>query len=67
MDHFQIEERLKHISNQSDHIIYVMESNYVLLGWIHANVRFLIESPPFVEIGGLVVDSAYRGNRTEYN
>ncbi|MFD2877983.1 GNAT family N-acetyltransferase [Paenibacillus rhizoplanae] len=23
---------------------------------------FLIESPPFVEIAGLVVDSAYRGN-----
>ncbi|WP_342438707.1 GNAT family N-acetyltransferase [Paenibacillus sp. FSL L8-0436] len=62
VDVSQLEERLKYTSNHNDHIVYVMESNHVLLGWIHANVRFLIESPPFVEIAGLVVDSACRGN-----
>ncbi|MED1954221.1 GNAT family N-acetyltransferase [Brevibacillus centrosporus] len=58
----QLEERLHYICNHNDHIVYVMESNHVLYGWIHAHVRFLIESPPFVEIAGLIVDSAYRGN-----
>ncbi|MFC5403629.1 GNAT family N-acetyltransferase [Cohnella soli] len=62
VDVTQLEKRLQFISTHSDHIMYVMESNYVLSGWIHANVRFLIESPPFVEIAGLVVDSAFRGN-----
>lgn len=62
VDVSQLEERLQYISNNNDHIVYVMESNHVLFGWIHANVRFLIESSPFVEIAGLVVDSAYRGN-----
>jgi GNAT superfamily N-acetyltransferase len=57
----QIVERLQYISVRTDHVVYVAESNQKLIGWIHAHVRFLIESSPFVEIGGLVVDSANRG------
>lgn len=57
----QIVERLQLISGSTDHIVYVAESNQKLVGWIHANVRLLIESSPFVEICGLVIDSANRG------
>lgn len=57
----QLEERLQEISNLKDHVIYVAESDTQLIGWIHASVRLLIESPPFVEIGGLVVDQQHRG------
>ncbi|WP_419886578.1 GNAT family N-acetyltransferase [Paenibacillus sp. B-A-8] len=57
----QLEERIPEISNRKDHVIYVAESDRQLIGWIHASVRLLIESPPFVEIGGLVVDQQHRG------
>lgn len=40
VDVSQLEERLKYISNHNDHIVYVMKSNHVLFGWIHAHVRF---------------------------
>jgi len=30
------------------------------LGWVHALVVVYLEAPPFVEIGGLVVDADYR-------
>ncbi|MGC5323830.1 GNAT family N-acetyltransferase [Brevibacillus sp. SYSU BS000544] len=54
-------ERFQLISSRTDHVVYVAESNQKLVGWIHANVRLLIESSPFVEICGLVIDSANRG------
>jgi GNAT superfamily N-acetyltransferase len=31
------------------------------IGWIHAFKTLRIESKPFIEIGGLVVDENYRG------
>ncbi|WP_339271048.1 GNAT family N-acetyltransferase [Paenibacillus sp. FSL R5-0470] len=57
----QLADRLQDIRNRKDHVIYVAESDRQLIGWIHASVRMLIESPPFVEIGGLVVDQQHRG------
>lgn len=60
----QLADRLRDIRNRKDHAIYVAESDSQLIGWIHANVRMLIESPPFVEICGLVVDGQYRGEGT---
>lgn len=62
VDDRRMEERLRHLSDRNDHIVYVMESNDGLCGWIHAHVRFLIESPSFVEIAGLIVDGACRGH-----
>lgn len=32
-----------------------------VIGWIHAFKAIRLESQPFIEIGGLVVDEAYRG------
>ena len=41
--------------------VLVAEENGAVLGWIHVcGVRFF-QSPPFAEIGGLVVDEAARG------
>jgi GNAT superfamily N-acetyltransferase len=41
--------------------VLVAEENGAVLGWIHVcGVRFF-QSPPFAEIGGLVVDEAMRG------
>jgi GNAT superfamily N-acetyltransferase len=54
-------ERLNKICGDNDHIAYAMETNSGLLGWIHAQVRHTLESAPFVEIAGLVVDSNNRG------
>jgi GNAT superfamily N-acetyltransferase len=41
--------------------VLVAEENGAVLGWIHVcGVRFF-QSPPFAEVGGLVVDEASRG------
>jgi len=42
-------------------IVLVAEENGAVLGWIHVcGIRFF-QSPPFAEVGGLVVDEASRG------
>jgi GNAT superfamily N-acetyltransferase len=44
--------------------VLVAEENGSVLGWIHiCGVQFF-QSPPFAEIGGLVVDEASRGRGT---
>lgn len=57
----QMAERLRDLTEQRDNIVYVADSGNQLLGWIHAQVRVLVEAPRFVEITGLVVDSTHRG------
>jgi GNAT superfamily N-acetyltransferase len=57
----EVRRRLHKILGYDDHVVYVAEINDVLAGWVHAHGRYLIESAPFVEIGGIVVDSLYRG------
>ncbi|ODG93900.1 GNAT family N-acetyltransferase [Gottfriedia luciferensis] len=59
----QVIERLNKILGQNDHVVIVAEIEGQLIGWIHAHGRYLIESPPYVEIGGLIVDSTYRGQK----
>ncbi|WP_240338469.1 GNAT family N-acetyltransferase [Peribacillus alkalitolerans] len=54
-------ERLSRILNQEDNVVYVAELSDKLIGWIHAHGRYLIESPPYIEIGGLIVDNNFRG------
>lgn len=50
-------ERLSRIMQDTDHAVFVMEheANSVV-GWAHVHGRHLLESDPFAEIGGLVVD-----------
>ncbi|MNP68586.1 hypothetical protein D3C76_1645630 [compost metagenome] len=49
-------ERLCYFTEHNDNIVYVADAGGPLLGWIHAEVRFLIESPPFVEISGEAIN-----------
>ncbi|MGI8893876.1 MAG: GNAT family N-acetyltransferase [Bacteroidia bacterium] len=54
---FQIKEVLSH----PDHCAFVIAKEDKIIGWIHAFKTMRIESPPFVEIGGLVIDENHRG------
>jgi GNAT superfamily N-acetyltransferase len=51
---------LQDIIRNSDHVIYVMLNDDQIIGWIHGIYSLRIESDPFVEIGGLVVDKDFR-------
>lgn len=46
---------------KTDHIAFVAINNDEVVGWVHAFQASYLESLPFVEIGGLVVDKNYRG------
>jgi GNAT superfamily N-acetyltransferase len=56
----QISARIKHINNSNDNCAFVALVDDKVVGWIHGFYTLRIESDPFVEIGGLIVDSAYR-------
>lgn len=49
------------VISHPDHCAIVIVENEKIIGWIHAFKTFRLESKPFVEIGGLVVDENYRG------
>ncbi|KIL38034.1 GNAT family acetyltransferase [Gordoniibacillus kamchatkensis] len=57
----QVRERVAFILANGGNALYVAEREGKLVGWVHAHGRHLIESAPFAEIGGLVVDSDCRG------
>ncbi len=54
-------ERIKEIISREDHVAFVASENEKIFGWIHAFKAVLLESRPFIEIGGLVVDEDFRG------
>ena len=51
---------LRNISSNSDHVIYVLLKDHQIIGWIHGIYSLRVESDPFIEIGGLVVDKDFR-------
>lgn len=53
-------DRLTEILKNADHCVYVVTDNENIMGWIHGCYSLRVESDPFVEIGGLVVDENYR-------
>jgi GNAT superfamily N-acetyltransferase len=57
-----IQERLTDIMNRDENYILVALTNEKIVGWIHGFYCRRIESEPFIEIGGLVVDEHYRKN-----
>lgn len=59
-DDSAIKIRLKNISEKMDHCVLVALTGQILVGWIHAFYTLRVESDPFVEIGGLVIDEQYR-------
>jgi len=51
---------LQEIGNNIDHVIYVLQEEGYIIGWVHGIYSLRIESDPFVEIGGLVIDKEHR-------
>lgn len=54
--------RLEKVLNSAADCVFVAICNGKVAGWIHGFQAFRVESEPFVEIGGLVIDDHYRGN-----
>lgn len=52
---------IKLVRKQKDHIAFAAVENNIVIGWVHAFKTITIESLPFVELAGLVVDETYRG------
>ncbi|MAN04248.1 MAG: GNAT family N-acetyltransferase [Owenweeksia sp.] len=55
-----IQKRLKQLLNNHDHLVLVALKDNEVTGWIHCFYNLRVESDPFVEIGGLVVDEGHR-------
>jgi GNAT superfamily N-acetyltransferase len=58
----QIEMNINELVTSPNHIAFVAIYNQQIVGWIHAFRAMLIESKPFIEIGGLVVDENFRNS-----
>jgi GNAT superfamily N-acetyltransferase len=57
-----ISQRLRTMSENTDHAIYVAEvSEGKVVGWVHVYSRRLLVYVPHAAIGGLIVDEAFRG------
>lgn len=55
-----IQKRLAEILGNNDNCVFVALENKKIVGWIHGFYSRRVESDPFIEIGGLVVDTSYR-------
>jgi GNAT superfamily N-acetyltransferase len=57
----ETEDRIREIAASADHIAFAAMDGVTMVGWIHAGRAVLLESNPFIEIGGLVVEETCRG------
>lgn len=57
----QAVERLRVLRDRPENEVLVAEDGGTVVGWLHVCVMRFFESPPFAEVGGLVVDEAFRG------
>ncbi|WP_108022933.1 GNAT family N-acetyltransferase [Melghirimyces profundicolus] len=55
-----VSRRLAELMHRPDHAVYVAETGGHVIGWVHVHERQFLYTPPFGEIGGIVVDEAYR-------
>ena len=53
-------ERLAQLLSRPEHTVWVADEEGRVVGWLHAMLRLSLESPSYVEIGGLVVDKRER-------
>jgi GNAT superfamily N-acetyltransferase len=58
----ETKDRIIWLSNYPDNCGYVAFYDTKMVAWIHVFLAVHVESEPFFEIGGLVVDENYRGN-----
>lgn len=56
----ETQNRLSEILKTNDHCVFVATDHEKVIGWIHGFYALRVESSPFVEIGGLVVDQHYQ-------
>jgi GNAT superfamily N-acetyltransferase len=57
-------ERLRSLAGHPDHAVLVAEDDSgVVIAWIHIRGSHFVESAPFAEIAGLVVDERHRGQK----
>lgn len=54
-------QRMDAVLRQPHQAVLVAEASGQVLGWVHVFGAYRVESPPFAEIGGLIVDQAHRG------
>lgn len=54
------EAMISEVIRTKDNIAFVAMAGHKMVGWIHAFKALRIESKPFIEIGGLVVDDESR-------
>ena len=57
----ELNRRLLELKGLSDHSVMVAEVEDSVRGWIHVFAAHRLESLPFAEIGGLVVDAEFVG------
>lgn len=57
----EIEKNITEVISKNDHATFVAIMGAEVVGWVHAFRSVFLESNPFVEIGGLVVDENHRG------
>lgn len=57
----QVARRFERILPKQDHVLVIAEDlGRAVLGWVHAYAVLSLESEPYAEIGGLVVDHRHR-------
>jgi GNAT superfamily N-acetyltransferase len=54
-------ERLTVLGSRPGNGVLVAEDEKGVVGWLHVSGMFFLESPPFAEVLGLIVDEAHRG------
>jgi len=57
----EVEANIREVGLAANNCSFVAIADGQAVGWIHVFKAVLIESTPFIEIGGLVVDKKYRG------
>lgn len=56
----ETEKRLQYVLQDTNSCIFVAVAQGKVVGWIHGFYAVRVESDPFTEIGGLVVDEGHR-------
>jgi GNAT superfamily N-acetyltransferase len=58
---YQVDTRLRRVFGSGNQAVFVAEIDGHIIGWIHVHDSLTVESDPYGEIGGLVVDASVRG------
>lgn len=56
----QTQAQIESLAESPNDFIYLYQKNNITVAWIHGFIAIRLESCPFAEIGGLVVDEKYR-------